>query len=228
MTAQNDRYDFTVVGSGTVGVANDLKLRVTDSAGRLVGEFNVGRGYEPGSSIDLPGGVNVQIQSGTLNDGDHFSADLVAKSDTTGALVALGLNTFFLGNGAGSIRVDSRVASDVSLLALSRDGQSGDGTNAARMAALRDAALMPGKQTLADYTSSLVTHNSVEIDALNQEQQDLQTLAAQLDYQRSGVSGVDPNEEVVHMMQYQRAFDASVRVLTTIDQMLAELMSIVQ
>ncbi|HYV38343.1 MAG TPA: flagellar hook-associated protein FlgK, partial [Gemmataceae bacterium] len=38
--AGNDRYSFTVVGNGTVGVTAGLSLEVRDSAGSLLGAFN--------------------------------------------------------------------------------------------------------------------------------------------------------------------------------------------
>jgi flagellar hook-associated protein 1 FlgK len=41
-----------------------------------------------------------------------------------------------------------------------------------------------------------------------------------IDNQRESVKGVSLNEETVNMIKYQRAFEASARVMTALDEML--------
>ena len=49
--------------------------------------------------------------------------------------------------------------------------------------------------------------------------------ALDLDNDRASVSGVDLNEEATNMMQYQKSYSASCRLLTTIDSMLDKLIN---
>ncbi len=224
----NDRFDFTVAGSGTVGVASDLSLIVTDSAGQQVGVFNLGEGYEPGEPIEIGEGIVVRIESGALNDGDSFSADLVANADTSGILVALGLNTLFEGSSASNIRVSAAVENDPQRLAISRSGDSGDAGIAQRMHQLRDLPATTGQLSLQQFLNSVTAQSAVEVAELSALSADLQIQYQQLLSEREAISGVDPNEEMVRMLQFQRSFQASVRVITTIDETLVELMNIVR
>jgi flagellar hook-associated protein 1 FlgK len=62
--------------------------------------------------------------------------------------------------------------------------------------------------------------------ALAQQQQTTQSsVTAGVDTQRTSVSGVNYDEEVSNMLTYQRAFQASSRVLTTLDGMLDTLIN---
>lgn len=47
----------------------------------------------------------------------------------------------------------------------------------------------------------------------------------ELDYSREGVSGVDLNDEAMNMMQFQKAMNAAMRVMTTIDEALDRLIN---
>ena len=46
------------------------------------------------------------------------------------------------------------------------------------------------------------------------------TLALQADMNRMSVSGVSENEELTNMVKYQHAYNASARMITTIDEMI--------
>ena len=47
-----------------------------------------------------------------------------------------------------------------------------------------------------------------------------------LEAKQQSLSGVDTNEELVKMLQYQKAFQASARVIVTIQEMLDELFNV--
>ena len=49
--------------------------------------------------------------------------------------------------------------------------------------------------------------------------------AVELDTSRDGVSGVDLNDEAMNMMEYQKAYSAACRLMTTIDSMLEKLIN---
>ena len=53
---------------------------------------------------------------------------------------------------------------------------------------------------------------------------DYTTLVA-LDSSREGVSGVDLNDEAMNMMQYQKAMNAAMRLMTAIDEALDRLIN---
>lgn len=225
----NDTYTYSVVGSGTVGVTPNLSLEVRNGAGALLDRLDIGQGYEPGTSLAAVNGVTVRLASGTANNGDSFGVPVVAQPDSAGLLPALGLNSFFVGSGARDIGVRPELLAQPSLLQASHSGQSGDGSNLRQMAALRDQLLLAGgTQTFRQHYAALVGDVGSQVQQLDQEQTAKQVLGQQLEAQRQGVSGVDPNEELVHMLQFQRAFQMSARYLTVVNDTLEELADIIR
>jgi flagellar hook-associated protein 1 FlgK len=52
----------------------------------------------------------------------------------------------------------------------------------------------------------------------------LEDLKNEYEQQREGISGVDVNEEMVNLSKYQRAYEASVRVLQAMDQVYQQIL----
>jgi flagellar capping protein FliD len=66
---EDDSFVLTVVGSGQIGQAEDLKIEYESENG-LKGMVFVGKGYDPGSKLSLGKGLEISLNSGLLNDGD--------------------------------------------------------------------------------------------------------------------------------------------------------------
>ena len=60
----------------------------------------------------------------------------------------------------------------------------------------------------------------IQVQQLDQGQTAKQALGAQLEAQRQGVSGVDPNEELIVLLQFQRAFQTSAKYLGVVNDTL--------
>jgi len=114
-------------------------------------------------------------------------------------------------NLASSLRIDNRLTSD-SLLAGSSDF-SGSNERAQAIAELGDGTFI---QKVAILNAELGTGLGDLNDNLD-HQKSIETLL--LD-QRRAVSSVSIDEEVADLMRFQRSFQASSRVLTTLDKML--------
>jgi flagellar hook-associated protein FlgK len=213
----NDRFTYKVVGTGTVGVTAGLALEVRNNAGQLLGTYNIGQGYAPGSALTTANGVTVKLTTGTVNDGDTFAADVVATADTAGILPALGVNTFFQGQDAGSIGVRPDLAANPTQLALSRTGDPGDGGALVQLAALRDAPLVGGQQSLQQAFATLTGNTGTAVSDLTTRQQAQDAITQRLQAQQQTVSGVDSNEELVKMLQFQRAFQVASRYVSVVN-----------
>lgn len=225
----NDEFTFEFSADGTVGVSDGLHLEVRDAQGGLVKTLDVGASYEPGTELSIADGVSVRLTPGTANAGDSFSTIVVARPDETGILAALGLNTLFSGDLATGVRVSSALLDDSNRLATSLTGQALDSRNAQEMEKLRNAALMAdGSQTFETYLAHTVASIGAESATLAQIQDNLDTIRVSLEAERQTVSGVDPNEEIVFMLQYQRAFQAAARYVAAIDTTLEELFNILR
>ena len=56
-------------------------------------------------------------------------------------------------------------------------------------------------------------------------EQTSQSVLTSIDNQRQSVSGVSLDEEMTNLMKFQRGYQASARMMTTIDQMLDTLIN---
>jgi flagellar hook-associated protein FlgK len=226
--ANNDLYTFRVVGSGTVGVTAGLTLEVQNSASTVIASLNIGQGYEPGQVIQAANGLTVQLSAGSVNDGDNFTARVIGRPDTAGILAALGLGGLFNGNDARSIRLNDQILLEPERLAASRTGLPGDSSNIARMVAVRDQLLMAGgTQTLRDGYATLASDVGGTIQNLSERQTHQELLGLRLESERQSISGVDSNEELVRMVQFQRSFQMAAKYINVVNQTLDELTQIV-
>ncbi len=224
----NDAFTYQVVGGGQVGVSTNLALEVRNAAGTLLNTFNIGQGYQPGAALPAVDGVTVALSAGTVNAGDTFTVDAVANPDTAGLTTALGLGTFFTGDGAGGIQVNPDLLSDPGKLALSATGTPGDGTNLQRLIALRDQPLLAGgTKTLSDYLAGLVGDVAGRVNDLTTRQTTQQSVGQSLTAQQQSISGVDPNEELVRLLQYQRGFQMSAHYISVVNSTVDDLLHIV-
>jgi flagellar hook-associated protein 1 FlgK len=227
--ANNDTYTFKVVGSGTVGVTANLSLAVTNSAGNSIATVNVGQGYSPGTPLTVANGITVQLASGTVNNGDTFSTPVIAQPDSGGILTSLGLGTFFTGSTAADIAVQPAVLNNPGQLAASRNGDSGDNSNLMRLAALQtQPVLANGTQTLTQGYDAIVGNVATQVHSLTTQQTSQQALGQQLQTQQQSFSGVDTNEELVHLMSFQQQFQTASEYIGAVNSTLQSLLLIVQ
>lgn len=118
--------------------------------------------------------------------------------------------------------------------------QSTQNINADHMVSLIDKALTYNPRDLygSDATGPLLFtgsfndmfSNMMAVEANNERITSVRltndaTSLNDLDYSREGVSGVDLNDEAMNMMQYSKAMNAAMRVMTTIDEVLDRLIN---
>ena len=224
----NDVFNFRVIGSGTVGVTAGLTLEVRDAGGTVIASLDIGQGYEPGSDLEVADDVSVRLSSGTANTGDTFSVQVVADPDTADILSALGLNTFFSGQDAASIQVQPDLLSQPGRLSASRSGQPGDASNLRRMTALRDTLVLAGgTQTFREFYASIVGDVATKVQELSQLKDHQELVGQRLEAERQSISGVDPNEELVRLLQLQRSFQIAARYISVVNETLDELLLLV-
>jgi len=164
----------------------------------------------------------------TVDDAYTFSF----ANDTAGILTALGVNGLFTGTSATDIGVNQQLKDSPGLLTSSFSldpANTGDNSAALAMADVRDERILDGgNASVNEFYESVIV--GLGVAARTTEQQlDLERVFME-DYERrrQEVSGVSLDEEITHMLQFQRAFEASTRVITTTDRMLEALINIVR
>jgi len=144
--------------------------------------------------------------------------------------MALGVNTFFTGYDASTIGINPVVENDVNKIAAATSSESpGDNTNALAIAALENSLLMEsGTSTLGDYYNSIVSEIGVESQKASSMSGHQELMVKQLENQRSSISGVSLDEEMMNLIKYQNAYMAATRLVSVVDEMLAAMLEMVR
>lgn len=82
-----------------------------------------------------------------------------------------------------------------------------------------------GYKTLDNYYSSMIGALGIQRDNAKNSSTNQQTMVDQIDTWRKSVSGVNLDEEMTNMLKFQQGYNASARVMTTIDSMLDKLIN---
>lgn len=155
-------------------------------------------------------------------------------SDTSGLLAAMGVNTFFSGSTAGDIAVNGAVSANVANIAAGQVDSSGnintgDNSNALSIANLANADTMSnGTQTFNESVMSWSSDLGANIANAQDNQTYTGSASTQLQNLRDSVSGVNMDQELVNMIQYQRAYESSAKLISVADELLSSLINIQQ
>lgn len=204
--------------STTTSIAIDLNgLDEDTSLSDLTAALDAIEGI--GASITSTGKLQIKVDDPNLT----FSF----AGDTSGVLAALGLNSFFTGSQASDIGVSSSVLADTRRFAASLGGVGEDTANAERLARFLETPLSSqDNSTLAqlyDQFVSDITQGSSSTKAANEG---LGAFHSTLESQKLAVSGVNLDEEAVRMITYQRAYQASAKLISTINELLDTLLNL--
>jgi hypothetical protein len=141
---ENDTFVFTVIGDGSIGNGTlQLEVRDANGAGDLIKTLNIGSGYAAGDELEIENGIKISIGMGNLaqSNGDSFSINALANSDTSGLLAATGMNTFFSGTCAKDMAVNSEISDNPLRIATSISQDMTDNNNVIRMMDVQNKAI---------------------------------------------------------------------------------------
>ena len=114
---------------------------------------------------------------------------------------------------------------DPDRLATSRSGQPGDASNLQRLIALRDSQPLSGGQaTFTEFFNQTLGEIGSEVSSLKQLDETNQLLTNRISDEIQSVSGVDPNEEMVQVLKYQRMFQLAAKYINSVNETLDQLL----
>ncbi|MDG2128611.1 MAG: flagellar hook-associated protein FlgK [Fuerstiella sp.] len=227
--AANDDWTVSVSGAGTVGVTDGLTATIRNSSGQVVGSMNIGSGYEAGTPIELGDGVSLQFGDGDVAATDTANVLVTADPDNSGILSALGLNSLFTGDKIDTFALVQDIVASPELLAISLTGYPGDASNMASLANLRDVRLAAlSDRTFVEELADFTADTGLRVQQISNEKVQLEAYGERLNEDRQALSGVSADEEILKMMEVERAFQAAARFITSVDETMDVVMQIIQ
>lgn len=129
---------------------------------------------------------------------------------------------FFIGNVLEDLRVSDVIINDSNKIAASlpnTEAAPGDGRNAVIIAQLRLAKIDIGDQsdTIENYYRGSIARLGVDSQEAIRMKNNQTSLLDMLYHRKDSISGVSLDEEMANMVQFQLAYQASARVITTLD-----------
>ena len=226
----NGKLFFRPNMDGTIGTTPGLQIGVFDENGTQLTQIDVGPGYSPGDSVEAIHGLKVAFGFGQVSasERDVFGMDVVADADTSDVLVALGVNALFIGKDAATIGVRDDIVADPSQLAASISGAPSDGDNVLRFLGIESASLDElNMQSLDEHLSNVISGVALDISSSQNARDAEQALLDGLDARRDQISGVNTDEELVHMIEQEQSYNAAAQYLRVVSELMNELMNVI-
>jgi len=179
------------------------------------------------ATVDAAGYLNIDAGTNTMAFAD----------DTSNFLAAYEINSFFHGSTAGNLAISQHIQNDVTTIGTGYTDpttsllQLGDNKAAIAVMNLQDSALSvdgTSPASLHERVASLSSQYGLDVGTANQQKNYRQAEATSLTQQRDAISGVNIDEELIAMMKFQRAYEASAKIISTNNTMLDTLMGILQ
>jgi flagellar hook-associated protein 1 FlgK len=127
---------------------------------------------------------------------------------------------FFSGANASDITVNSALTAD-KIAASDTVGEVGNNKIILALAQLKEAPQSAlSSQTMSQNYSRVVANLGSDLDMVNQGVSDQAAVSNMVGTQRDSISGVSMDEEMTDLLKFQRAYQASAKIVSVIDEML--------
>jgi len=180
-------------------------------------------------------GVSDGILQINPKDGNEGLYHIAIEDNGTNFAGWTGTNKLYEGSGAKDIQVRSDILKNPSKLAVSKSGIDGSADLATDMVNLQYETLTfdtpaGGKteQTIEEFYRYTATDIAQDAYNASVAQDSAELLTQTVEEQMQSVSGVDMDQELMELMKFQTAYQASAKIITTVDQMLNTLLGIKQ
>lgn len=129
---------------------------------------------------------------------------------------------FFTGTGLADMAVNSTITADPTQIAAATNPSApGDGSNALAMAQLQHALSMSGgSQTFGGFYQDYVAQVGLDSEEAQRDLTTQDQLVTSFNNLQESQAGVNLDEEMTDMMRYQDGYQAAIRVVTSMDEMI--------
>lgn len=233
-------------GAVNVSIGGTLMVSGLEVADKLeaydTGSGQIGlRSAATGTALSITGGK----LHGTMEARDGAIADLRTQINTMATQLIQEVNTlhtagysltgttgaaFFSGTDASDIKVNQALIDNPALIqAASVSGAVGDNKVALALAQLAQKSQSAlSNRTFGESYASNATAFGLAVSTVDNQLEDQQIVEQLLLQRRDSASGVSLDEEMTDLTRYQRAFQASARLITTVDELLTTVVNLKQ
>ncbi len=180
-----------------------------------------------GTNVVPAGATLAQVQTYFATQGMNFSfsSGAAAAGDTYTVNAAA--------NASFNMQVNTAVLNDSRKVAAGLTTDAGNGGNAQRMAAYQNTDAMnkatataSGTATFAEYYNSIVGDVAVNTNEATATYNQQEGIIVNLEARHQQIAGVSVDEEMINMIKYQHAYQASARMISVTDQLLQTLLGL--
>ena len=228
----NADLDFTPTNGSFEILLTNTKTDITTKS--IVKVDLTGQGHDTtlnslAAAINDVGGISAEVTAGDRLkiEATDPNEQFAFAEDTSGVLAALGLNVFFTGSSAENIDVDQDVVDNPSLFAASRGGIAADSDNALLLADFNDMPIesQNGESLVAMYDSIVGTLAQMG-HACSMQTETASVYENSLRSEKLAISGVNLDEEAIKLISYQQAYQASARLISTVNELMDTLLAL--
>ena len=214
-------HDVDNTGTAVVSMTNASPTTVS------VDEFEIAF---TGSNAFTLNNLTTNASSGTFTftTGSTFNIKDGFAVTISGAAVSGDKVTFSVSdNAASGMSVSSTITANTKKIAAGTT-TNGDGANALLMASLQNELVFnsvtlssgSGSYTFDEYYNAVVSTIGIESFSAQATLRQQEGIMLQLNSRRESISGVSIDEEMIKMIKFQQAYNASARMISVVDEML--------
>ena len=196
--------------------ANGKDVTAQVSGGRLAALIDMKNTVLPGFSNSLN-----QLAAGLADQVNNTLLNGVDQSGNQGAQL------FSYNNPSDAASTLQTTGITVDQIAAALPGAPGGNGNALNLAALDDAP-QAGGMTFTQSYASLASQVGQSLNSATEDRQTQQDLLDQARTTRSNAESVSLDEEATQMIEYQRAYQATARVVTILDDLTETVMNMLE
>lgn len=223
--AQNGGFSVTVrdgAGGQARTVRIDVDLDGLTNAG-TAGTADDTSADDIASAINSINGLSASFNAEgklVINAAPGFSFNF--GEDSSGVLAVMGVNSYFTGNDASSMAVNSELLADPTRLASGRDidGVFVENGTALSIANLQSTGIESlGGRSLTEFWRDTVQATGTQTASTTSLAEAAIVVHKSLEAQRAAISGVNVDEESIDLMNFQRQYQGAARLISIANEL---------
>lgn len=212
------------------GIAQTFDTTKGFTTGRLSGLLEMYGQERNGQAVGEYVKMESQLDEMAKTFADAFNAAHATNLKKDGTA---GSNAFFASTSgditAATISIGSDIKASLDNIATSTDGNIGDSQGALKLAKMKTASIefteSKTTTTIGSFYQNVIGDMAVSTDQVGRLGKSAAVLMESADQRRMSMSAVSIDEEMTMMIQYQHAYNAAARNITTVDEMLDKIIN---